>query len=414
MIFSLLGRETHLGEPEKTGWPLVGHGEKKGEERLFKKRFSLAAILLSAVLIGEAASSEGVVRIVDVVELSGGGATVGTNWRNGVEMAAKEINAGGGILGHKILLRHFDTQSNPGVSRAVMTKALDTDPYVVLGPIYSSSTKVNMIVAQRAKVPQIVGSEAAEITERGNPYIFRTSFGQTTSMPKLANYLRDGVKAKSVALIWVNNAFGKGGRDAIVKELKLRGIRLAADISSEVQQVDFAADVIRIKNAGADALFAYLHEEESARLLVELRKQGYAKPVVGESTLLSAKVIKLAGKAANGATGHVGLSPDAPVPGIKRMAKAFEAAYGYKTDHNGIKGYIAMYVVKAVTEKIGKFDRQAFAKTLRGMTITLESEPGVLLETTYDDKGNLDRDSFLVEIVDGKQKIIRVLPKLGK
>ena len=414
MIFPLLGRETHLGEPEKTGWPLVGHGEKKGEERLFKKRFSLAAILLSAVLIGEAASSEGVVRIVDVVELSGGGATVGTNWRNGVEMAAKEINAGGGILGHKILLRHFDTQSNPGVSRAVMTKALDTDPYVVLGPIYSSSTKVNMIVAQRAKVPQIVGSEAAEITERGNPYIFRTSFGQTTSMPKLANYLRDGVKAKSVALIWVNNAFGKGGRDAIDKELKLRGIRLAADISSEVQQVDFAADVIRIKNAGADALFAYLHEEESARLLVELRKQGYAKPVVGESTLLSAKVIKLAGKAANGATGHVGLSPDAPVPGIKRMAKAFEAAYGYKTDHNGIKGYIAMYVVKAVTEKIGKFDRQAFAKTLRGMTITLESEPGVLLETTYDDKGNLDRDSFLVEIVDGKQKIIRVLPKLGK
>lgn len=413
MIFPSWGAKSAWGNRRKQVGPPWATA-KKGEARLFKKRFGLAALLLSAVLTGEAASGEGVVRIVDVVELSGGGATVGTNWRNGVELAAKEINAGGGILGRKIVLRHFDTQSNPGVSKAVLMKALDTDPYVVLGPIYSSSTKVNMIVTQRAKVPQIVGSEAAEITERGNPYIFRTSFGQASSMPKLANYLRDGIKAKSVALIWVNNAFGKGGHDAVVKELKKRGIRLAADISSEVQQVDFAADVIRIKNSGADALFAYLHEEESARLLVELRKQGYAKPVVGESTLLSAKVIKLAGKAANGATGHVGLSPDAPVPGIRRMAKAFEAAYGYATDHNGIKGYIAMYVVKAVTEKIGKFDRQAFAKTLRGLTITPETEPGVLLETTYDDKGNLDRDSFLVEIVDGKQKITRVLPKLGK
>src|SRR3712207_8085814 len=49
-------------------------------------------------------------------------------------------------------------------------------------------------------------------------FIFRTSFGQNVSMPKLANYLRDEVKAKSVAVIYVNNDFGKGGRDAIIKE----------------------------------------------------------------------------------------------------------------------------------------------------------------------------------------------------
>ena len=57
------------------------------------------------------------------------------------------------------------------------------------------------------------------------------------------------MKAKSVAVIWVNNDFGKGGRDAIIKELEARGIKVAADISTEPGQADFAADVIKVKNA---------------------------------------------------------------------------------------------------------------------------------------------------------------------
>ena len=78
-----------------------------------------------------------------------------------------------------------------------------------------------------------MGGEAADLTQQGSAYIRRTSFGQSVSMPKLANYIRDTVKAKSVAVGWVNNDFGKGGRDIIVKELGARGIKVAADISTE-------------------------------------------------------------------------------------------------------------------------------------------------------------------------------------
>ncbi|NIR29677.1 MAG: amino acid ABC transporter substrate-binding protein [Gammaproteobacteria bacterium] len=379
------------------------------------KRASLLAALAVPLLwslCGAAAGAERVF-IADAIELSGGGATVGTNWRDAVDLAVKDINAAGGILGRPVEVEHYDTQSNPGVSKAVITRALDQEPYVVLGPIYSSSTKVNMIVTQRAGVPQIVGSEAAEITEQGNPWIFRTSFGQAASMPKLAKYLHDRVGAQSVAIVWVNNDFGKGGRDAAVREFEKRGIDIAADISTEVQQVDFAPEVVKVKQSGADALFVYLHEEESARFLVELRKQGYERPVVGETTLMNQKVIDLAGSAANGVRGHVGLSADAPVPAVKEFAARFEQAYGYKPDHNAIKGYVATHVVKEITERIGRFDRQAFGDALHGATITPEDEPGVLMEITYDDKGDVDRESFLVEVVDGKQVITGVLPKLG-
>ena len=350
--------------------------------------------------------------LFDAIELSGGGATVGTNWRDGVDLAVGEINAEGGILGRQIVVEHADTQTDPGVSKAVIAKGLDKDPYVILGPIYSSSTIVNMVEAQRAEKPQIVGSEAANITEQGNPYIFRTSLSQAASMPKIANYLVDS-GIKSVAVIWVNNDFGKGGRDTAIKEFEARGIEIAADISTEVQQVDFAPEVLRIKESGADALFAYLHEEESARLLLELRKQGYDKPIIGETTLLNENVIELAGEAANGVKGHVGLSVSAPVPAIQEFAKRFEETYGYTPDHNAMKGYIAVYVIKEITERIGEFDSKAFAEALHCATITPEDEPGVLMEITYDDKGDVDRESFLVEIVDGQQVITEVLPKLG-
>jgi branched-chain amino acid transport system substrate-binding protein len=338
----------------------------------------------------------------------------GTNFRDGAVLAIDEINARGGILGRKIVAPQSDTQSNPGISRAQVQKALDTNPYVILGPIYSGSVKVNMILAQQAEVPQITGAEAADITQLGNPYIFRTSFGQQMSMPKIANYLRDGLKAKSVALLWVNNDFGKGGRDTFMKEMAARNIKVVADVSTESGQVDFAADVVKLKSASADAIFVYTNEEESARFLREARKQGIAKPLIGETTLLGQKVIDLAGDAANGVRGHVGLTVDAPIASVLAFRERFYKRYKYVPDHNGLKGYSGVYAVKYATEKIGKFDRKLLAKTLHGLTITPQQEPGILIETTWDAKGDIDRISFLAEVVDGKQKIVETLPKLGK
>src|SRR4029078_4175689 len=131
--------------------------------------------------------------------------------------------------------------------------AIDEEPYVILGPIFSGIVKVSMMLAQQAEIPQIMGGEASALTQQGNEYLFRTSFGQQVSMPKIANYMRDGVKAKSVAVVWVNNDFGKGGRAAIVKELGARNIKVVADVSTEAGQADFAADVIKVKGANADA-----------------------------------------------------------------------------------------------------------------------------------------------------------------
>src|SRR5580704_18076709 len=198
-----------------------------------------AAAAAMAMCVGHAAAED--VKFANIGELSGAGAVSSTNWRDGATLAIEEINAKGGILGRHIALTNYDDQTNPGLARAQMQKPIDEDPYVILGPIFSGMVKVSMLLAQQAEIPQFIGGEAADLTQFGDTYLFRTSYGQQASMPKIANYIRDVVKAKSVVLVWVNNDFGKGGRDNITKEMATRGIKIAADISTESGQTDFAA-----------------------------------------------------------------------------------------------------------------------------------------------------------------------------
>jgi branched-chain amino acid transport system substrate-binding protein len=370
--------------------------------------FAFAAMLLCGVALAQ-------VKLAYVGEISGQLAPSGGNFRDGIVLAVEEINARGGMLKQKLDLTLYDTQTNPGVARAQMQKALDSEPYVLFGPVLSGNVKVTLEMVKQAEVPQFIGGEAADLITLGNPYMFRTSFGQQIGMPKIANYIRDEIKAKTIALIWVNNDFGKAGRDQLLRVLKERDIRLAADVSTEPGQVDFAADVVKLKSANADAVFVYSNEEECARIMREARKQGLKGPFVGDTTLLSQKTIELAAEAANGVVGHVGLTVDAPIPEVKAFGERFQKRFKYKPDHNGLKGYTAVYAMKYVTEKkLGKLDRKAFMKTLHGLTISPQDEPGILIETGWNDVGEIDRISFLATVENGQQKIAKILPKLGK
>jgi len=370
----------------------------------------LFALLLGLALAQPLLAQNTPVKIYGLVELSGTGVTSGTNFNDGVKLAAKEINAAGGILGRQIEYIANDTQSQPQTAKALAVKAIDDGAYVVMGPVFSGSILVSMAETRRAGVPNFTGGEAAAITQQGNPFIFRTSFTQASAIPKVARYLKDQVKAHNIAMIWVNNDFGKGGRDVFMKASEAQGIKVVADISTDPGQLDFSAAVLKASQANADALFVYSNEEECARILRELRKQGYAKPVVGETVLTSQKVIELAGDAANGAVAHVGLTADAPDPGIKAFATKFQKEYNYKPDHNGLKGYTAMYVVKAVTEKVGKFDQKAFADAMHGVKLSVKEYPGVLMDVSFDKNGDLDRESFMTKVVNGKQEVVSVLP----
>ncbi|UUZ64366.1 ABC transporter substrate-binding protein [Polaromonas sp. P1-6] len=331
------------------------------------KRFAIKLIAACAIAAGSTAGfAQDVIKIANIVELSGGGASAGTNFKNGVELAVKEVNATGGILGKKIQTTTADTQSNPGVAKGLTQKAIDNDVFAIFGPVFSGSIMVSMAESRRAEVPNFTGGEAAAITEQGNPYVFRTSFTQATAMPKVALHQRPGQAQKYCHHLCEQRLRQRrSGRDQ--KALANSTTKVLSEISTEPGQVDFSASVLRAKQSNADGVFVYSNEEESARLLRELRKQGWSKPIIGETTLTGQKVIELAGEAANGAIAHVGLTVDAPVPAIRAFKAKFEKEYKYVSDHNGMKGYSGIYMLKAAIEKAGKLDLQSRGRGHEGL-----------------------------------------------
>ncbi|MFM2261840.1 MAG: hypothetical protein RI959_516, partial [Pseudomonadota bacterium] len=99
-------------------------------------KWATAAAVLSASTL---AMGQNVIKIANIVELSGGGASPGTYFRDGIELAVKEINAAGGILGKKIETTTADTQTNPGVAKGLAQKAVDDGAFAIFGPVYSGS-----------------------------------------------------------------------------------------------------------------------------------------------------------------------------------------------------------------------------------------------------------------------------------
>ena len=110
------------------------------------KRFTLKLLAASALLAATSASfAQATIKIANVVELSGAGASVGTTFKNGVELAIKEINAAGGVLGKKFETTTYDTQTNPGVAKGQTQKAVDDGVFAIFGPVFSGSIMISMV-----------------------------------------------------------------------------------------------------------------------------------------------------------------------------------------------------------------------------------------------------------------------------
>ena len=380
------------------------------------RRFGSATPLLAALLsllAAAPAGAQGVIKLPIVAEITGGGASVGAMWRDAVNLAVEDINKKGGILGMKLETAVQDTQTDPPTSVAVMRRVLNDKPFAIFGTVYSSSTVANMDIAKQAGIPQFTGSESVIITQKGNDNIFLTSFGQDVGMAKFVRWLVDDVKAQKIALIWVNNAFGKGGHDMFVQFLKERGKTPLVDISTEVQQADFTPELTKVRASGATHVMVYNHEEENARFMIQLRKIGLTVEPVGETTLCAQTTITPGGAAVNGAKCHVGLTAGSPIPLMVDMNRRFQEKYNRVPDHNAFKGYIGVHMLKAAVQRVGSWDQAKVRACLHNNLFTTSEEPGLLMDVYVNEKGSLDRPSFIVEVKDQKSVVAKTVGMLG-
>jgi branched-chain amino acid transport system substrate-binding protein len=232
-------------------------------------------------------------------------------------------------------------------------------------------------------------------------------------MAKFVRWLIEDLKAEKIALMWVNNAFGKGGRDMFLQFMKERGKTPVLDISTEVQQADFTPELTKVRSAGATHVVVYSHEEENARFMIQLRKMALTVQPVGETTLCTQTTITPGGPAVNGARCHVGLVATAPQPAMVDFGRRFQEKFGRVPDHNAYKGYVGVHMLKAAVQRVGSWDQAKVRACLHNNLFTAAEEPGLLMDVWVNEKGSVDRESFIVEVKDQRPVVAKTVPMLG-
>jgi branched-chain amino acid transport system substrate-binding protein len=377
------------------------------------KRSGLISVLLALALfacVGSEALAQ--VSVAIPIEQSGAGAVVGLRWIRGVEMAVADINKAGGMLGKKVETFTLDTKTEPPVAVAAVRKAVESKPFVIMGPIYSGSALACMGVSRDAGIPQFVGSESPNIGKQGNANIFMTTNNSENATSMVVDWLTNVVKVKKMGIVYANNDFGKAGRDALMKLLQPKGVQFVADIAAEQGQTSFSGEISRIKAGGPDSLFVYLNEEESARALRQIKEAGLDKQMrlIGSTTLMNVDVIRLAKDAVNGVEGFIGETYAAPA--YKALNDRYVGQFKELPDHNFFKAYMGMMTVKAVVDETKSFDQQKFRDKLHNNTLCVKDHPEILMDVHYLENGDLERPGFVVKVVNQEHTIVNALTPL--
>ena len=240
--------------------------------KLFVGAAAVLAILAGGAGSGSAGQTQSPIYLAEISPLTGPLSFVGTDNRQGVEVAVKEVNAAGGVKGRRIVVDVFDDGSSPSQAVVHMRRIASDDKYVgVIGSGFSSSgLAVAPIVAQE-RLPYIsMASSAAQVTP-AKPYYYMTTATSRLFAYAMAQHLRR-IGVKRVAVMADNGGFGREGL-ANVKELARQyGFTIVEEIVFPLTGTSFTAELTRIKNSGAQVMWLWNATTLSVTIVKEARQ----------------------------------------------------------------------------------------------------------------------------------------------
>jgi branched-chain amino acid transport system substrate-binding protein len=363
-------------------------------------------LLLCATAVGDAFAAD-LIKIGVVTPLTGTYAGIGQQVRWGLDLAAKEINAGGGIAGRTIELTYEDEEANPSVAVQKAEKLFQIGKVDFLtGTVNSGSTLAVGQVAERSgKLIATTVSFADSITgDKCSSNVFRVNARAGQQSAALASWLAREKPQAKVFYLGPDYEMGRSTVAAFKSNVERVGGSSLGEVFAPLDSKDYTQYFGQLRAARPQVLYTSVAGNDTVRLLTQLQEFGLRDNVtiLGASGTVTSQNIGAIGNAAEGFVTGVGYSVEIDSPENKKFVEAFRAANKADPDLYGADSYGLVYAYKAAVEKAGSTDTDRVREGLRGLKwMTPQGE-----KTIRSGDHQAVQTMYVVKVTGGQFKIV--------
>jgi len=309
---------------------------------------------------------------------TGGSSPMGVSMRDGVKLAASEINAHGGVLGRPIQLVERDDEAKNERGVQVAQELINKEHVVAtLGYINTGVSLASQRFYEEAHIPVLnnvsTGSKVThqfEAPEFPDNYIFRTSANDTIQSAMIVDEAIVRRKFTKVAILADSTNYGQLGRADLEKALAKKGVTAVAVEKFNIKDVDMTPQLLRAKEGGAQAILTYAIGPELAQIANGMEKLDWHVPMIGSWTLSMANFIDNAGHNGNGARMPQTFIQEGDTPRRKSFISAYQAMYKVEripSPVSAAQGYDSMYLLAAAIRQAGGTDGVKIREALENL-----------------------------------------------
>jgi branched-chain amino acid transport system substrate-binding protein len=352
--------------------------------------FTKSLLAASALVALTAGAAQADIVIATAGPITGQYAIFGDQMKRGAEMAIKDLNAAGGVLGEQLVLEVGDDACDPKQAVAVANQMVNAGVIFVAGHFCSGSSIPASAVYNEEGILQISpASTNPQLTEQGLNNVFRVCGRDDQQGTFAANYVVDKNVGSKIAVLHDKTPYGKGLADEFKKQLNARGVQETMYEAITAGDRDFTALITKMKEAGVDLIYLGGYHTEAGLIARQAKEQGIDATMMSGDALVTDEYWAITGD-----TGQGTLMTFSPDPRKNQAAapvvEEFKAA-GYDPEGYTLYTYAAIQAWAQAVEKAGSTDLDAVIEALHGNQFET-----VLGPISFDDKGDVEGSSYVM------------------
>lgn len=328
--------------------------------------------LALACLAGSALAQNQPIRIGVVTPLSGTYAGIGQQVKWGLDLAARQINAAGGVAGRPLELIYEDEEANPAVAVQKAEKLFQVNKVDFLtGTVNSGSTlAVGQLAERNNRLIATTVSFADSITgDKCSPNVFRVNARAGMQSAALADWLGGTHPNANVFYLGPDYEMGRSTVAAFKQAAEAKGAKSVGEVFAPLDNKDYSPFFGQMRSARPAVIYTSVAGNDTVRLFSQMAEFGINRnvQVVGASGTVTSQNLPAIGKAADGFVTGVGYATGIDSPENRKFLAEFEAANKAKPDLYGADSYGVLFFYKAAVEKAGSTDTDKVRTAMRGL-----------------------------------------------